>query len=231
MSRRRSPFLFACFLLLAGVLSAAPSPELQAALDAFRTEGPKGWAFTQTVSTAERSRVETFDPLQPDHLKMTLVSENGQPPTPEELRTYREQQTRRSGGFTAPNIKEQLDLASARLTETNGPREIWLFDLVPGGDDDTSAEHMRVTLTFHTPTQTIERVELASFEPFSPVLGVKVALARTVIDYSLPEEDTPSLLQHIHVTVRGRAFFFKSLDSDMTISYSDHRYAGKTPTP
>ncbi len=200
-------------------------------MDAFRTEGPRGWAFTQTVSTAERSRVETFDPLQPDHLKMTLVSENGRPPTPEELRTYREQQTRRSGGFTAPNIKEQLDLESGEKIADDGERETWRFALEPGGADDTSAEHMNVTLRFHPASDTIERVELASFEPFSPVFGVRIELARTVIEYSRPEGEIPSLLQRITVTVRGRAFIFKSLDSDMTIEYSDHRYAGKHPQP
>lgn len=231
MSRRLPPVLSLLVLLLSSAF-AAPSPELQAALDAFRTEGPKGWAFTQTVATAERSRVETFDPLQPDHLKMTLVSENGRPPTPEELRTYREQQTRRSGGFTAPNIKEQLDLASAERIDVADEREIWRFALVPGAADDTSARHMRVTMKFHPATATIEQVELASFEPFSPVFGVKVEQASTRIDYSLPTADgTPSLLQHISVTVRGRAFFFKSLDSDMTIEYSDHHYAGKKPQP
>ncbi len=225
----RLPQFIALLSLLAVGLSAAPSPELQAALDAFRTEGPKGWAFTQTVTSPDRSRVESFDPLQPDHLKMTLVSENGRAPTAEERRIYREQQTRRSGGYTAPNIKEQLDLESGEKIADDGTVQTWRFDLVPGGADDSSAAHMRITLRFHPATQTIEQVELASFEPFSPVFGVKVDLARTVIDYSLPTADTPSLLQRITVSVRGRAFFFKSLDSDMSVVYSDHRYAGKTP--
>ena len=223
----------ALIMMMAGLATtpavAAPSPELAAALDAFRTEGPKGWAFTQTTTAEGRTRVETFDPLQPDHLKMNLVSENGAPPTPDTLRRYREGQTRRTGGYTAPNVKEQLDHKSAELLTTDVDRETWRFKLLPGADDDSSAEHMTMTLVFHVPTRTIERMELASTEPFSPVLGVNVALARTTIEYSLPQDDgTPSLLQRIGVTVRGRAFFFKSLDSDMTVVYSDQRYAGKS---
>ncbi|MBT5901691.1 MAG: hypothetical protein HOH58_06250 [Opitutaceae bacterium] len=118
-------------------------------------------------------------------------------------------------------------MASAELLERSDNREKWRFQLRPGANDDRSAEHMQSTLTFHLPSQTIERIELASFESFSPVFGVTVDSARTSISYSLPLNDRPSLLQEIEVSIRGRAFYFKSLDSDMTVSYSDYEYMGK----
>jgi hypothetical protein len=212
---------------VAASLSAELPVALREALESFRTEGPKGWAFTQTTRSPERSRVETFDPRQDFHLKWTLVTENDVPPTTTELETYRQQQTRRSGGATAPNVKEQMDYSTAELISDDGTTATWLLRLKPGGNDDSSAEHMASRLTFHHPSATISRIELFSLEPFSPVLGVKVELARTIITYSLPTEQTPSLLQNIEVQVRGRAFWFKSLDSDLTVSYSDYRYAGK----
>lgn len=220
-SRLLLPFL--CSLCL----NAAPSAALQTVLDAFHTEGPAGWAFTQTVKTADRSRVETYDPRQPNHLKMTLISENGHAPTDAELNKFREEQTKRGDAIEAPNIIQNLDLESANIVGTANGRESWRFRLKPADEDDVSAAHMQVTLQFHPDSQTIEQIELASFEPFSPAFGVKVELARTRIDYSLPAADgTPSLLQRIAVTVRGRAFLFKSLDSDLTIEYSDHHYVG-----
>lgn len=225
---RRLPTLISIFFLWSSILlSAAISPELKTALDSFRTEGPKGWAFTQSTKAIDKSRVEKFDPLQDFHLKWTLVSENGIPPSAKETSTYRQQQTRRTGGNTAPNVKEQMDYETAELVSDNGTESEWFFRLKPGGNDDSSAEHMAVKLWFHQPTKTISRIELHSLESFSPVLAVKIELARTVIEYSLPEGDTPSLLQRIDVTIRGRAFYFKSLDSDLTVSYSDYRYAGK----
>jgi hypothetical protein len=226
---RRRCLISIVFLLafLVGSLRAAVSPELREALDSFRTEGPKGWAFTQSTASAEKSRVEKFDPLQDFFLKWTLVAENGVPPTVSELNTYRQEHSRRSGGNTAPNVKEQMDYDSAELVSDDGTESAWFFRLKPGADDDSSAEHMAVKLWFHQPTNTISRIELHSLEPFSPVLAVKIELARTVIEYSIPTAETPSLLQSISVKVRGRAFYFKSLDSDLTVSYSDYRYAGK----
>lgn len=206
---------------------AQPSPQFLAALEDFRTEGPKGWAFTQTSVSTERSRVETYDPLTASHLRWNLITENGETPPSSTLENYRQQQTRRTGGNTAPNVKEQLILESAELQSDDGERQQWHFRLEPGGGDDRSAEHMASTLTFHVPTSTIERIELASFEEFSPVFGVTVESAKTVIQYSLPADDTPSLLQKIEVSIRGDAFYFKSIDSDMVVSYTDYRYRGK----
>lgn len=218
------------FLSLGGAIfcPAAPSPELATALATFRTEGPKGWAFTQTSTSPDRSRVETYNPLAASHLRWSLITENGTTPSAETLESYRQQQTRRTGGQTAPNVKEQLIMETAELRGDDGQRQQWYFRLKPGADDDSSAEHMATTITFHLPSRTIERIELASFESFSPVLGVNVESARTVIEYSQSTSERPSLLQSIKVSIRGRAFWFKSIDSDMTVSYSDYQYMGKS---
>jgi hypothetical protein len=223
-------FILSCaaILVLSAVFAVAqPSAELREALASFRTEGPKGWAFTQTSRSTEFSRVETFDPLRAAHLQWDLVLENDAPPSDSKVETYRQQQTRRTGGRPAPNVKEQLDYTTARLEREEDGREYWHFNLKPGGSDDRSAEHMAARITFHKASDTIEEIELTNFEPFSPVFGVQVETARTHMRYSLPDDALPSLLQEITVTIRGRAFYFKSLDSDMKVVYSDYRYCGK----
>ena len=48
-----------------------------------------------------------------------------------------------------------------------------------------------------------------------------------MLTYSLSGGDTPSLLQAVHMKVRGKAMWFKSLDSDLTVVYSDYAYAGR----
>jgi hypothetical protein len=56
---------------------------------------------------------------------------------------------------------------------------------------------------------------------------VKIAEARTVMTYTRPEGGRPSLLKEVAVKVRGRAMWAKSLDEDMSVTYSDYVYAGK----
>ena len=68
----------------------------------------------------------------------------------------------------------------------------------------------------------LSSVELANAEPFAPTLGVKIAELKTVMTYSLPSDEKPSLPQQVATRVRGRAFLFKSLDGDMTVKFSDY---------
>jgi len=217
-----------CLAVASSQLIAGPMPaELVAVLKDFRAEGPKGWAFTQTTTTSDRSRVERFEPLGRHSIQWKLLQQDGRVPTNDETQKYTELKTRRSSNETAPNVKEQIIPDTCEILSENSERGVYRFQLKPGDSDDSSAQYMRATFTLHRPTATIERVELASTGPFSPVLMVKVQEARTVISYTLPVSDQPSLLDKVSVHIRGRAMWFRSLDQDMTVSYSDYAYAGK----
>jgi len=211
-------------------LHASPAPaELDRALKLFRAEGARGWAFVQTTESGGKSLVEHYDPAKPEFSRWTLLKKNGAPPTAPELKEYRERLSRRTSGDTAPNVKDQLDPASCELVQADEIRASYRFHLRPGASDDSSAAHMTATFTLNKPTETIEQVELNAFEPFSPMFIIKINEAKTTMSYSLPESGRPSLLQRIVVHIRGRALWFKSLDEDMTVAYSDHEYSFRKP--
>jgi hypothetical protein len=220
--------LLLVFALVTSRLMAGPMPaELAAALKDFRTEGPRGWAFTQTSTAKAHSRVEQFNPAGRGSVQWTLVQQDGRPPTEEEMVKYKELKARRSSNENAPNVKNQINPDSCEILSESAEQGVYRFQLKTGDKDDQSAAFMRVTYTLHRPTQTIEKIELASTEPFSPVFMVKVEEARTVMTYTRPDSGRPSLLKEVTVKIRGRAMWMKSLDEDMTVSYSDYVYAGK----
>ncbi len=202
-------------------------PEFEAALKTFRAEGAKGWSFTQTTTARTQSMVEHYDPSKPEFARWTLLKVSDRAPTEKELKEYKEKHTRRSSNDTAPDVTKQLDLTSAERVSDDSERVSYRFRLKSGGKDDTSSQYMNTIFTLHKPTATIERVELGNTEPFSPMLAVKVQEARTIITYSLPDAERPTLLEKITVRVRGRAMLVKSLDEDMTVAYSDYTYAAK----
>ncbi len=210
-------FVFA----IAPRLAATPD-EIRDALATFHAEGSRDWSFTQTTRTSKTSLVERYDASKPEFRRWSLVEKDDRPATVAEKKEYRERLTRRSRGDTAPNVKDQIDPASAEIVSDDGDYVAYRFRLKPSADDDKTAEHMAATFTLHRPTKTITRVELASIAPFSPMMVVKINEARTVMIYSLPEGDRPTLLQEVTMRVRGRSFGFRSLDDDMTITYSDH---------
>lgn len=210
--------------LFAGVELPADFSE---ALKTFRADGAKYWGFTQTTVTSKTRMVEQFDPGKPELKRWLLLEKDGKAPTEKEQREYAEKQTRRSSYETAPDVTKQLDYDSAERIRDDAERSAYRFHLKPGGEDDKTAAFMVATFTFHKPTRTIEQVELGSTQPFSPMLVVKIEEARTTINYTLPTGDRPSLLDHITMRVRGRAMYFRSLDEDMSITYSDYHYAGR----
>jgi hypothetical protein len=221
-------FVSLLFIALCCRLTAGPTPpELEAALKNFHAEGSKGWAFTQTTVSGEHSRVERFNPLGKNFLQWTLVQQDGHDPTAGEIEKYNEHKTRRSSSENAPNVKDQIAPGTCEVIEESPERGVYRFHLKPGDTDDKSAQFMRVSFTLHRPTATIEKVELASTGPFSPVLLVQIKEARTVMTYSLPDGERPTLLKEVSVRVRGRAMWFRSLDQDMRVTYSDYVYAGK----
>jgi len=223
-------FFFAVLPL--AIMRASPvPPDLELALKRFQAEGAPGWAFVQTTESAGKNLVEHYNPAKPEFSRWTLLKKDGSPPSESETRDYKDRLSRRTSGGTAPNVKDQLDLASCAVVSDTDDRAIYHFPLKPGGNDDHSAAHMAAVFTLHKPTNTIERVELASFEPFSPVFAIKIAEAKTTLNYSLPVGERPSLLQQITVHIRGRAMWVKSLDQDMVVAFSDHEYVGKKPAP
>ncbi|MFH1496426.1 MAG: hypothetical protein ABII82_01250 [Verrucomicrobiota bacterium] len=230
-SPSRLPMLFrACSLFLvftAACLGAIP-PELQSALDAFRADGPRGWAYTQTTRSEKHSMVERYDPIVRAPFSWKLLQKDGREPTEKELKDYRNRVAFRSNDGTA-SVKDQIIPASCELVAEDGDTADYRFRLSPGAQEDRTAEHMRATFRLHRPSGAITRVELANAGTFSPVMAVEITEARTIMDYSVPVEGQPSLLLSVHTRVRGTSFWFRSLDDELQVDYSEHRFAGRTP--
>jgi hypothetical protein len=205
--------------------AAKPDPELEAALKDFHMEGPKGWSYTQTTVAAGQKRVEHYDGGQPEFSRWSLIEQDGRPPTADELEDYMEKNSRRSRGGTAPRLTDQLDMRTLRVVDQNQERTTYRCRLKPAETGDATGKYLEAALVLHRATRTIESFTLEATEPFSPTLGVKIQEMVTVMRYSLPQSDVPSLLQTSITRLRGTAFFFKSLDADRTVTFTDYHRA------
>lgn len=214
-------FLFV-FLVLTWVVRAAVPPELAAALQTFRSDAPRGWSFTQTTAAEGKSTVERSDAAKPDFDRWSLVQKDGRAPGPDELRDYAEARSRRSRGGTAPKLAEQFDPGSFETVSMTDERATYRCRLRPGEARDNTAPFLRATVVLHKPTQTIESIELTNTSTFHPAFGVTITEMRTLLTYSLPIAEKPSLPQLVSSRVRGTAFIFKSLDAEMTVTFTDY---------
>ncbi|MCE2861773.1 MAG: hypothetical protein RIR76_3308 [Verrucomicrobiota bacterium] len=212
---------------LATALHAAAPAELAAALASFRQDPPPGWSYTQTIMAGGKSTVERCDAARPEFARWTLLRKDGRAPNDDENRTYRETRTQRSRAGTAPRLAEQLDPATARLVSQDALRAVYECRLRSADSGDRTAGHLVATITIRRPTGAIERVELASNGAFRPAIGVEITSLRTTLDYDVPSDGRPALPRGVETRLRGAAFWFKSLDADMTITFTD--YVRATP--
>ena len=218
--------LLLTFVLLVGSVFAAVPPELEAALKNFHGDAPRGWSFTQTTKAEGKSTVERSNAARPEFDRWSLVQKDGRAPTAAELNDYGEARSRRSRNGTAPNLADQFDLASLEVVSTTAEHATYRFRLRPGESRDRTAAFLRATVVLHKPTRSIESIELTNTGEFSPAFGVKIAALKTLMTYTLPAGQTPSLPEKVETQVRGRAFLFKSLDAEMTVTFSDYVHVG-----
>ena len=218
--------LIALVALTVPALAASP-PEVMIALGKFRAEPPPGWSFTQTTEGEGRSTAEHSDATRPEVSRWTLRQKDGRPPTPDALKDYADARSRRSRTGTAPSLTDQLDLGSLEVVADAAERITCRFRLRLGEAGDRTSQFLRAILVVHKATRAIESVELTSIGAFSPTFGVRIAEMNTRMTYSLPENTTPSLPLRVETRVRGTAFWFKSLDATMTVTFSDYSRAEK----
>ena len=202
---------------------AAPIPQdVAQALAIFRPEGPKGWSYTQSTTAAGRSLVERFDSSKPEFNRWTLVSEDGNIPTPKSQQLYREKFTGRSQNSGAPHINQQIDLPSIVLLVETPERTTYQGRLKATDAADRTGPFLKAIIVWHKTTATIESLAIENTAPFSPAFGVKIQEMRTVMIYDLPTQDHPTLLSRVTVRLRGSAFWIKSLDADMEVVYTEY---------
>lgn len=222
--------LFFCHLHIIGLQAEAlPSPALTPSVPAafldslrsFRPEGPPDWGYEQSTQGDGKARIERYDPGQPESQRWSLLSLDSRAPTAEEIRDYRSIKMQRSSLFHAPRLQEQLDPGSAKVLEDTASLLRIRYRLRPGDASDRTSAHLTVELTWMKASRTITRVVIASFEPFSPVFGISLNRTRTELHYAEPREGRPSLPERYTIEVRGRAYWIKGIEQDLTITFSN----------
>lgn len=207
---------------------APPPAELLAALDHYRAEGPKGWAFTQTTTGADKDRVERYDPRRRGPERWTLLSENGEPPSEKTQADYR---ATRPVFDSAANLSSQLVRDSADVVARDENSTTYEFRLRPVSETDRAAPHMRARFTYEHATRAFSRVELFAIQAFKPASSITIHEARTTLAYQPPAAGAPALPREVVMHVRGRRFWIRDFEQRVTSRYSDHENVSASAGP
>lgn len=212
-------------LVFAFSLSARASDApayVREALSHFTSDSPKGWAYTLTTTKDGQTSVERYDPAQPVGAQWTLLQRDGRAPTPEESRRYTQYKTSTTQGSTrsATFEKGDIDFSTMKLVREDAERAEFESRFREG--DDKMLAHFIVKLTVAKHPAAIERFVLSLDAPFSPVIGVKMKELLVDMTFSPATAERPSLPLSSISRFRGRLLLVKSINEDLSITYSDY---------
>ncbi|MBI2514563.1 MAG: hypothetical protein HYV96_21520 [Opitutae bacterium] len=212
----------AAFFCVRVITTAAELPAyFSDALAQFTSDAPRGWAYTLTTTRGEDTSVERYDPSRPKGGQWTLLQRNGRAPTADEIERYL-----RYKASSAP--------PTARATFEKGDLDRGTFELLR--EDATSAEyrgrfredlkepllaHLVLDLKLAKHPAAVQAFTLRLNAPFTPALGVKMTELEVSMEFSPPTAERPSLPRESRSRFRGRLFYFKSIEEDLRIAYSD----------
>jgi hypothetical protein len=204
---------------LAGAPLAALPPELETALAAFRAEGPRGWAFTQSTQGQGKALVERFDPSARGAARWTLLQTEGRAPTAEEAQRYRDSRPLHD---SVSDLSGQLDRTQVSLVSEDATSSVYEFALRPAGEKDRAAAHMRARFTLDRASGSIVLAELFNYRPFQPARSLSIEEARTTLKFASPTEGRPALPLEVKMVVRGERFWVRDFSSEVTSTFSEH---------
>lgn len=219
---RRLVYLSLAFSFALSASAADVPTYVREALSRFTSDAPKGWAYTLTTTKDGQTSVERYDPAQPVGAQWTLLQRDGRTPTPEESRRYTQYKTSTTQGSTrsATFEKGDIDFATMKLVREDTERAEFESRFREG--DDKMLAHFVVTLTVAKNPAAIERFVLRLDSPYSPVIGVRMKELLVEMTFSPATPDHPSLPLTSSSRFRGRLLLFKSIDEDLSITYSDY---------
>lgn len=225
--RRLLPVLFAC-LVLGARAAGLPAP-YRTALAKLSADVPRGWAYTATTTRNGDTSTERFDPSKPHEEQWTLLARNGRTPTADEAARYRSYRvTTSTSTLRATFERGDIDSGSAELVSEDAARAVYRCKFRKDVDDEM-LNHLELTLVFRKAPLAVEKFILRLVEPFSPVLGMKMHELMVEVSVSPATAETPPLPRESRSRFHGRVLFFKSVDEDVRVSYSDFSRTDAAP--
>lgn len=244
--RMKSARLFSVALVVSLPLPAALSadannPDADALKERImahaRTVTPEDYAYTRTIRTEstegnkkeERNVVDRWDPAKPQDQRWTLVSINGQPPSEDQLKTYRKESPKRRPAYYG-RVAEYFGKPATSATDGRG-RPAFRFASLPkdtvmvmGSDISANATgEVAVNTTGATPF--IEDIRFASSKPTRVKLIAVIERFEAITRYRMMPDGKPAPIEstsEMNGSMMGKQGVIRT-----KVSYSEHRAIGR----
>ncbi len=218
-------------LAFARVSLAAMPPLVEQAVKSLDSQDLESWSFTITTLKDGKTTIEHHDASKPEGSRWQLVLKDGAPPTKGDLDEYLEQKAKRDENRRKDDkneIRKTIDDSSVSLVSETAERAVYNFRMKADKPDEKEmADKIRGTLTVSKVQPYVETMELSSAGEITPIVSVKIKEFYVRMSFRRDAEHAVVLPTTMQSRVRGRAMFVKSLDTDVSVAFSDFSFVGK----
>jgi hypothetical protein len=210
---------------------AAMPPLLEQAVKSLDSQDLETWSFTITTLKDGKKTIEHHDASKPEGSRWQLVLKDGAAPTKGDVDDYLKQKAKRDENRKKDDkneIRKTIDDASVSLVSETAERAVYNFRMKADKPDEKEmAEKIRGTVTVSKAQPFVETMELTSAGEITPIVSVKIKEFYIKMSFRRDADHAVVLPTTMQSRMRGRAMFVKSLDSDVTVAFSDFSFVGK----
>jgi hypothetical protein len=177
------------------------------------------WRYHQTTSAEDMLRVESFDARLNEGSQWQLMSENGQEPDAVRLAEYAQDKadTKPKEGQKTLSFSELVKLESLRFVSEDETQLIYKF--VPQ-IDELDNDGLNGELRLNKQSKQLDVIKIINSKDLSPAFSVSLTQFELTMNFAA----VTGLVMPAKITtkVKGSVAFFKSIDSEEVVSYSDY---------
>ncbi len=223
-------------LVAAPAVAADYAALFERAVDGVTWTLPDNWAYTETRSNKDGTKVARYDPRLAEGERWSLLAVNGREPTVDEIEAFLEdkadtddadddksgEEQEQSGSGTRNRADDMVSPGSLTLLEESDAH--WLLAFQPSGDDEEDArfmEAMNGTVRIAKDNERLDYIDITNDKPVKPTTGVKIREFLTRFEFAPAFADGPVVPVSFRFRIRGRAFLAVGFDESETLEFSD----------
>lgn len=180
------------------------------------------WHFRMKIQHDQLEQIVQSDPDKEPALRRTLVKVDGEDPTEEERKQFREAEAKRieEQDTQAQAFSHLVDATTLSfLGLDDGMAEYAFVPRIP--KLEKASESLRGKLHLDVERKEIRKLEVFNVEAFSPAFSVSIE--HFLLSFEFSPHNGKNLLLAMENQARGKAGFVKGFDSTTTIGFSDYR--------
>ena len=189
---------------------------------------PHNWAYTETRTGKDSSRVARFDPSRPEGERWNLLSIDGREPTATEIDEFLADKADYGGFMSGDNeddkeddVRTMVEPGSLQLLEESDSH--WLLRFAPESDDEDEEflEEMDGTVRIAKADGRLEYIDIRSDKPVKPAVGVKIREFVTRFEFKRATGDGPVVPVAFRFLIKGRAYLAIGFEEMQSVEFSD----------